>query len=176
MIIGLVSDSHGVTGKLEEMLKLPEAARAECWLHAGDFTQDADYLAMVCGKPVHKVAGNGDWPTNVPEDLLLELGGHRIYLTHGHMQGVRSGTGRLADYAALQGADIAVYGHTHVADITPRNKQGVTVLNPGSVARPRDESRGSFMIMELEADREPEVTLIRLSDAHAFNFLKMKNR
>lgn len=170
MIIGLVSDSHGYKGQLEEMLKLPEAAEAQCWLHAGDFTTDADYLAMLCGKPVHKVAGNGDWPYSAePEELLLELEGHRIFLSHGHMLGVRSGTGRLADYAALQGADIAVYGHTHVADIRPG--QALTVLNPGSIGRPRDDSFGSFMLMELEEGKEPRVQLIRLKDAGAFSFI-----
>jgi len=163
MIIGLVSDSHGCTGVFNMMLKLPEAAKAECWLHAGDFTQDADYLAALCGKPVYKVAGNGDWPTNVPEELLLELGGHRIYLAHGHMQGVRSSTDLLSLHAAQRDADIAVYGHTHVADLGLPDGNGITVLNPGSIARPRDELDGSFMLVRLEPGTEPDVRLYRMS-------------
>ena len=36
------------------------------------------------------------------------------------------------------------------------------VLNPGSIARPRDGQRGSFMLMELNEGVPPQVTLIRI--------------
>ena len=38
----------------------------------------------------------------------------------------------------------------------------VTVLNPGSIARPRDERRGSFMLMDLKEGAAPRVNLIRI--------------
>ena len=62
--------------------------------------------------------------------------------------------------AETQGADIAVYGHTHIADCV---KGSILVLNPGSVARPRDENNGSFMIMELNEGEEPKIAIIRLN-------------
>ena len=61
--------------------------------------------------------------------------------------------------AESQGADIAVYGHTHMVEYIPGNP---LVINPGSVARPRDENRGSFMIMELFKDIAPKITIIRM--------------
>ena len=171
MKIGLVSDSHGDTMALDMMLQTPEGAEAECWLHAGDFVRDAEYLEMVSGKKVYMVAGNGDWPySKAPDDLLVELAGHKILLTHGHEHGVRYDTSTLAQNAANMGADMAVYGHTHIVDITPPGKPGVLVLNPGSIARPRDEAFGSFMLVELEKGREPKVKLIRLKDANARRF------
>ena len=166
MIVGLVSDSHGDTAAIDRMLAMPGAKGAECWLHAGDFVVDADYLEMVSGKKVYKVAGNGDWPHNkAPEDLLVELSGFRIMLTHGHEHGVRYGTEILAENALNMGADIAIYGHTHIADITQAAGGGnLLILNPGSVSRPRDDSFGSFMLLYLERGREPEADLFRLED------------
>ena len=168
MKVGLVSDSHGNTMALEMMLATPEGQEAECWLHAGDFVRDADYLEIISEKKVYKVAGNGDWPhSKAPDDLIVELAGHRILLTHGHEHGVRFDTEILEENAANMGADIAVYGHTHVADLNPQGKRGLTILNPGSIARPRDDSYGSFMLLELEEGKAPEVRLIRLQDTDA---------
>lgn len=162
MKIGIVSDSHGGNRWLDLMLKMPGAMEAECWLHAGDFVEDAEYLERVSGRKVYKVSGNGDWPEpKEPYDLLVELAGHRIFLTHGHMHGVRRGTDILAANAREQGADIAVYGHTHIADRTTVGKDGFTILNPGSIARPRDMSGGSFMLADLEPGQSPSVELLR---------------
>ena len=48
-------------------------------------------------------------------------------------------------------ADIVMYGHTHRPFF--EQKDGITVLNPGSLSFPRQEGRkGSYMIMEIEAD------------------------
>ena len=90
---------------------------------------------------------------------MVEVAGHRIFLTHGHLFNVRLDTGMLAEAARTTGADIVVYGHTHIALVEHGD---VTVLNPGSIARPRDEQRGSFMLVDLNAGESPQVNLIRI--------------
>lgn len=160
MKVGIVSDSHGNTNALDAMLQHPAAVDVEAWLFAGDIAMDAEYLEMVTDLPVIKVAGNNDWPMSRLEDTVIaQLGGHRILLTHGHLYGVGFSTQNLVLAATEQAADIAIYGHTHVADVSIGE---VTVLNPGSVARPRDASRGSFMVVELAPERQPVVKLIRI--------------
>ena len=160
MKVGIVSDSHGNTNALDAMLQHPAAVDVEAWLFAGDIAMDAEYLEMVTDLPVIKVAGNNDWPMSRLEDTVIaQLGGHRILLTHGHLYGVGFSTQNLVLAAAEQAADIAIYGHTHVADVSIGE---VTVLNPGSVARPRDASRGSFMVAELVPEQQPAVQLIRI--------------
>ena len=150
MIVGLVSDSHGNTAAIDTMLGLPEAREAECWLHAGDFVVDAEYLEMVTSKKVYKVAGNGDWPhSKAPEDLMLELSGFRVMLTHGHEHGVRYGTEILAENALNMGADIAVYGHTHIADIAHMKGDDLLILNPGSMGIPRDGKKQSYGVISV---------------------------
>jgi len=160
MKVGIVSDSHGNTNALDAMLQHPAAVDVEAWLFAGDIAMDAEYLEMVTDLPVIKVAGNNDWPMSRLEDTVIaQLGGHRILLTHGHLYGVGFSTQNLVLAAVEQAADIAIYGHTHVADVSIGE---VTVLNPGSVARPRDASRGSFMVAELVPEQQPVVQLIRI--------------
>ncbi len=163
MKIGLVSDSHGGTGDLDLMLSRPETRDVRLWLFAGDVAMDAAYLDMVTPEDVEviKVAGNNDWPgTNLPDYETLDIAGHTILLTHGHIFGVNFGRQKLAQAAKDVGADIAVYGHTHVAENTVID--GVMILNPGSIARPRDERNGSFMVMDLLPAKQPVVKLYRL--------------
>lgn len=163
MKIGIVSDSHGSTRAIDRMLFHPAAEGVTLWLHAGDITPDAEYLAMVTeGKAkVRYVAGNSDWPEpGARYDDVVEAADHRIFLTHGHMYGVRFTTKMLCDAAGESGCDIAVYGHTHVAEVSTGH---ITVLNPGSVARPRDAMQGSFLVMELEQGKAPACHLIRFA-------------
>ena len=160
MRIGIVSDSHGNIDVFEDMLAVPGAAEAELWLHAGDFAPDADVLEEMSGRRVARVLGNCDFFVDgVHDETVVEVAGHRIFLTHGHLFNVRFDTAMLAATARETGADIAVYGHTHIA---LEEYGDVTVLNPGSIARPRDERRGSFMLVELNAGEPPQVTLIRI--------------
>ena len=166
MKIGLVSDSHGSSGDLDLMLAQSAARDVKIWLFAGDVALDAEYLDMVTPPEVEviKVAGNNDWPgTSLPDYETLDVAGHTILLTHGHIFGVNYGRQKLAMAAHDVGADIAVYGHTHVAENVEIN--GITVLNPGSIARPRDAREGSFMVMELQPEQKPAVKLIRLKNS-----------
>lgn len=160
MRIGIVSDSHGDVRVFNDMLDVPGAAEAELWLHAGDFAPDADHLELLSGRRVVRVLGNCDlFVDGVYDETVVEVAGHRIFLTHGHLFNVRFDTTMLAVAARKAGADIAVYGHTHIALVEHGD---VTVLNPGSIARPRDEQRGSFMLVDLNAGERPRVSLIRI--------------
>ncbi|MFC2316214.1 MAG: YfcE family phosphodiesterase [Selenomonas massiliensis] len=160
MKIGIVSDSHGNTSVFETMLAVPGAREAELWLHAGDFAPDADDLEILSGRRVARVLGNCDlFMDGVYDETVVEAAGHRIFLTHGHLFNVRFDTMMLAEAARTAGADIAVYGHTHIA---LEEHGDVTVLNPGSIARPRDAARGSFMLVDLRENEAPTVQLIRI--------------
>jgi putative phosphoesterase len=96
----------------------------------------------------------------LPDYETVDIAGHTILLTHGHLFGVNFGLKNLQQAALDVGADIAVYGHTHVA---VEEKIGdVLIVNPGSIARPRDAANGSFMVMDLQPDKSPIVKLIRI--------------
>jgi len=156
--IGIISDTHGNWNSIDNAVTL--AQEMDMWLHCGDCVPDAEYLQTLVDVPVYGVAGNCDWPmTDTCYERIIEVEGHKIFLTHGHNYGARYTTEYIMEAAESKGADIAVYGHTHIVDNV---KGSVLVLNPGSASRPRDESRGSFMIMNLQRDTEPEIKIIRL--------------
>ena len=80
--------------------------------------------------------------------MTIELECHKIFATHGHAYGVEWGIERLS-YAALEeGCDIAMYGHTNVPEIIQGDD--ITVINPGSISRPRQMNhKPSYILMEL---------------------------
>jgi putative phosphoesterase len=160
MRIGVVSDTHGSRAAIEAVLR--EAGKVDLWLHAGDCVPDADYLEMMSGKPVYRVAGNCDWPDpNIKDTLIVPVGSHHIFLTHGHIYGVQYGLELLGKAAAEQHCDIAVYGHTHVA--CEAEDDDVAIFNPGSAARPRDADEPSFLMLDVEDGKKAVADFVRFS-------------
>ena len=76
--------------------------------------------------------GNCDVPRLGEDTLTLEIEGVKIFACHGDRLGVKRGTAELARRAAEEGADIALFGHTHRA--VEEQKDGVTLFNPGTRA------------------------------------------
>ena len=60
--------------------------------------------------------------------------------------------------AALRGADIVMYGHSHrpVVDYD----EGVIAINPGSLTYPRQEGRRpSYILMEIDKNEKAHFTI-----------------
>lgn len=147
MWVGVLSDSHGDVGRAEQAVKAMGAV--DLVIHAGDFYQDALYLEHRLGVDVHGVVGNCDRGAPGPLEEILVLCGHRIYLTHGHLYGVKRGLMRLTYRAQEVDAEMVIYGHTHV----PQNEEvdGIHYLNPGSVAWPRVPGQCKYALIRLDA-------------------------
>lgn len=132
MKILVFSDSHS---GLSFMVRCVQAVKPDALIHLGDHFDDGQALAARFPElPCYQVPGNCDryrCPPGQPEVLRLELEGVVLYLTHGHLHGVKSGIGRLLASARESGADGVLYGHTHRADCR-RELGGLWVLNPGS--------------------------------------------
>jgi putative phosphoesterase len=127
-VIGLIADTHG--------LLRPEVHQAlsgvELILHAGDVGGDdvLDELALIA--PVEAVFGNTDVPGDprLAQEIVREIGGVTIHVSHGHELGSPTPDTLLALYPA----DVIVYGHTHKA--LEVRVGGRLVVNPGA-AGPR---------------------------------------
>ena len=129
MIIGLISDTHG--------LLRPEIARAfagvDRILHAGDVGSRAVLEALAKIAPVDAVFGNVDDPHDpaLARERTLTHNGIAIHVSHGHELGRPTASLVLARYAG----DVVVFGHTHRA-VTLRAADGRLAVNPGA-AGPR---------------------------------------
>lgn len=128
MKIGVMSDSHGDLAAIRQGVnQIPDA---DMWLHAGDCSQDAEYLRSLVTVPVLAAKGNCDGHTAAKIDEFLEVEERKIWLTHGHRYGVKQGTQDLVEWGKDYEIDIIIYGHTHKAD--NRWCEGILLFNPGS--------------------------------------------
>lgn len=149
----VLSDSHRINCFVERAIAQTreEYGTFHKLIHLGDvgYPQDIEALA---GMPCYIVRGNTDYESNLLEVNIIEVGGHRIFATHGHRYQVNFGLDMLR-YAALENnCDIAMYGHTHVPFLEV-NEDDVTILNPGSISCPRQEgNKNTFMIVTVEDD------------------------
>lgn len=128
MKILVLSDSHGV---MEYMQWAVEREKPDEIIHLGDHIDDAERLAeQYWSIPVLRVPGNCDRRYDVPEKAVRDIGGVRIFFTHGHRYQVKLTQQRL-EYAAMEaGAQVALFGHTHIAKCSQYN--GIWLMNPGA--------------------------------------------
>jgi len=167
--VGVVSDSHRRFGLVPSMRD--QCGRLDWLLHAGDHLTDAPRIAATLGVDpdrVRGVVGNCDFPATEPAELLLELGGVKVLLVHGHQHGVKSGPQRLLYRAQEVGARVAIFGHSHIPFLEDVN--GVLLLNPGSLSMPRrPQDPPSCAVLEI-ADGAVQARHIYLGGPAAFRF------
>lgn len=134
MRIAVFSDSHG---SYREMVRIVETGNHDIVIHLGDCVGDGAELARRTNKPLLSVAGNCDFITDQRRELVTDICGVKAFLCHGNAYG--GDAYAVAKAARERGCTLAFFGHTHVpVDITA---DGVRVINPGSISRPRYPAR-----------------------------------
>lgn len=130
MRILVVSDSHGnVLNLRQALLSQP---KAEVVIHLGDGEYDLAALkSSYPNKTFLQVCGNCDFGSSLPESASFTVDDKKIFYTHGHNYGVKSGLYTVVCAAREQKADILLYGHTHAA-VTDYD-DGLYIMNPGSL-------------------------------------------
>ena len=156
MTLVVISDSHGKRQRVTDVLE--RHGRCEAVLFLGDGLGDVEAVSGLAA-----VRGNCDglcflWGADVPMERTLCFGEYKILMMHGHSHGVKSGVERAAAYAAAKGADILLYGHTHVRQekYFPQGSEigdvvldkPLWVFNPGSLGQPSDGTP-SYGIIEI---------------------------
>lgn len=140
--IAIISDSHGYIDNIalfEKRLKGVDAL----W-HLGDHADDAEQLAARLNCGFVAVRGNCDPFSDAPLTYTLRWHGKCFLLLHGHTV-----SGRLPLlYAAKEAqADAVLFGHSHVPSV--ESADGVLLVNPGSLSRPRTSKGPSVALLTL---------------------------
>ena len=131
MKILVFSDSHG---DRKVLLRAVSDESPDWILHLGDHASDcADVRRAYPQIPLRALRGNCDRTDGEPETDEFVVEGKRIFMTHGHLYGVKYRMGDLINNAMLRGADVLLFGHTHRQVLDERD--GLTILNPGSIGR-----------------------------------------
>lgn len=128
------SDSHGNYAVLEAVVeKNPDA---ELFIFLGDGIDEAETLGYIYNeKRLLAVSGNCDYGSAAPEFALTEFCGKKIFYCHGAYFGVKSSLSGAISAAKEGGAEILLFGHTHIP--FTGKKDGLYIMNPGSCGRPR---------------------------------------
>lgn len=116
-------------------------------IYDGNNNNDMEKALANCGVPVISVEGNCDYRHTAFSRLKFEgsyiievCNGRRYCFTHGHIYNKYN----IPDF--LSKGDVLIYGHTHVYGIGAQ--KDIHIINAGSVGRPRDLTKNSFVLIE----------------------------
>ena len=148
MDILILSDSHGCYALAKKALELNPDVDAVIFL--GDGARDMERLQSEgCHVPMYIVRGNCDLASFEPEETMEAFDGHLVFFCHGHHYGVKYTLEDYAQHVKSVGAEIGLFGHTHLPTLEQR--AGVTLFNPGSIGAPRFGAP-SYGLMKLKDD------------------------
>lgn len=146
----VLSDSHERTEYMKKALEMNRDA--DLIVHLGDGASDLSRnLPDGCENYVF-IEGNGEYYGSFSIDrryrpqrkAMIEFEGKRIFMTHGHNYEVKLGLEKLIAHAYEEGADVILFGHTHVPlikyipegtelDYVGKTDRPLLVFNPGSI-------------------------------------------
>lgn len=145
----VLSDSHE---NFDSIVRAVEREKnIDMIIHAGDVNRDVLRIQERWDRiPCAYVIGNNDILVREPMQRTFTFGGRKVFLTHGHLLGVKNSLLRLELAAREEGADICIFGHTHSA--YSELKDGMWILNPG--ASPR-----TYGIIEVNNNRDIKIEI-----------------
>lgn len=148
MKVILVSDSHGDRRCLDYLRET--YSDADAFVHCGDLQIPSEEAKdFIC------VRGNTDFDPDYPWGRVEDFDGCRVLIVHGHAYLSpfdRDDLTPLVTAAKRYECSAVFYGHTHVSD--DRTVEGVRVLNPGSIRRPKDFRfpHPTYMVLDISKD------------------------
>lgn len=143
MYIVVVSDNHGLVKPLEKIKEIYHDAAA--FIHCGDSELDPRRMPGWVS-----VQGNNDYYYDYPEYLVLDVDGVRTFVIHGQQFSRLSIVAGVVKKARENQCVLACFGHTHVYQV--EEKDGVLVVNPGSIRYNRDGSKPCFALVHYDND------------------------
>jgi putative phosphoesterase len=147
----IISDSHGNISAMTNVLKWTQKTDADAFHAAvflGDGYEDLNLASARtgCNLQWHAVRGNGDFQFSIPDNVTLEIATRKLFLSHGNRYNVRENYKNITAAARNAGAEAALFGHTHIPYCA--TVDGIFLLNPGSISRPRSSADCTFAVLE----------------------------
>jgi len=158
----VVSDSHGSLFNIRAVMKMhPDAGM---YVHLGDGCENFVDLCCQNKLPYAAVRGNCDIFSSRPIFDMIEIGDHKLFITHGDAYGVKYSTERLIEAGRERGADVILFGHTHEPLCEYIDQDDGTkplyLINPGSIAQPREGNPTYAVIIIRGKNILPNVTTL----------------
>lgn len=156
MLVGIISDTHMQKNYIKKAVdKLKEC---DVIIHLGDNIVDVKDIEKYYNGKIINVAGNCDYFKDAPSEKIEVIDNKKFFITHGHNYNVKSTLMNLQYKAREVGADIALFGHTHIA--VALFEQGIWLINPGSAGMSRRGKNSVALIRIVDEKILPEIILI----------------
>ncbi|APH04185.1 metallophosphoesterase [Bacillus weihaiensis] len=152
----VVSDSHGLTKELDMIVKR-HMTEVDFMLHCGDSELESTSSEL---SPFLGVKGNCDFGSDLPNDVISDLGELSFLMAHGHLYDVKSTLMRLNYRAAELGVNLVFFGHSHIAGAELIND--ILFINPGSIRLPVMRRQKTYAMISVEK-REVTVTFYEVN-------------
>lgn len=153
MKIAFLGDTHRNKYAISLALRKINELKADMVIHLGDCVDDIETIKEGFDGEVLGVVGNCDCTSRFPNNQIIEISNKKIFFTHGHLYGVKNSLSSILYKGEEVGADIILYGHTHI--ILSEDINGIVVMNPGSIPKPSPWSLvGSVGFLEINDDGE----------------------
>ena len=158
MLIAVVSDSHNNNKAIEDLRDY--VIKADILLFLGDGEADLIKIKEFFKGDIYAVSGNCDIYSKNPEELVIDIGGKRIFMSHGHRYNVKYNYNNIYYKGKEVEADIILFGHTHLPIIEEYDK--VIMMNPGSLSRGAGISGRSLGYIEIVENESPIIYIKEL--------------
>ena len=148
MRILVVSDTHGDNYALEQVaLREPGI---DLYLHAGDVCAPKESIS-----PFAAVRGNCDgyFREDYKPTYEIKTPYGKLHMEHYPVSDIYEAS------LETEGVKIFIHGHTHVREA--RNDNGIYTFCPGSLAFPRDNGKGTYLILDI-TEKEVKATFKEL--------------
>ncbi|MEW9500595.1 metallophosphoesterase [Jeotgalibacillus marinus] len=142
MKVLVISDNHGDTERIVGVKKRYEG-KVDAMFHCGDSELPFNSDEM---DGFIKVRGNCDFDSSYPDDKVVKVLGTTVFMTHGHLYGIKSSLDRIYYKAAEVGADLIFFGHSHTLGAEVIENR--LFVNPGSILLPRGRKEATYAIVE----------------------------
>lgn len=151
----ILSDTHGLK---EEVSTIKERHRdADAMIHCGDSELSYDSKEL---EGIYYAKGNCDFEREMEEEQTVTVGDLTFLVVHGHLHQVKTTLMPLSYRAEEVGAQVACFGHSHIA---AAEKVGDTLfINPGSARLPRNRKEPTYAILEWESLSELHLQFYRV--------------
>lgn len=173
MKILVMSDSHRDLTNARNVIKTI-GNQIDLIIHLGDCEDDVKQLMIEY--PDYKfeyVVGNCDYDSDYDVCKLLKFEKVKIFMTHGHRYSVKWGYDRISYAGEEKGADIVLFGHTHMPAIENFGK--IKIMNPGSISQPRGIDIPSYGIINIDDYGITDMSIVGIYNKNDFRVLNLRD-
>lgn len=140
MKIIIISDIHGNRKNLDYVLQNYDA---DYYYDCGD-----SELLKYQLKEFDSVLGNCDYDY-YPDYRIVKINEHlSIFITHGHLYSLEE----MIFLAKQKGCNVIAHGHSHI--MKHEIIDGIHIINPGSLSKPRNSKFKSFCVINYNKDKK----------------------